>query len=300
MSDGDEADKKSCCASCGIAEVDNVKLVPCDDCDLVRYCSDECQQDHRPEHEARCQERAAELREEILFRQPESSHLGDCPICFLPLPLVPQKSTLTLCCCKTICRGCSHADNVRQWEERQQPKCLFCRHPFPKTREEADKLLMKRVAANDPVALFQFGKKARENGDYDGAFKYLTKAAELGDAHAHYDLSIMYQDGVGVEKDDKRHVHHSEEAAIRGLPEARVNLGIYEFRNGRSERAVKHWIIAANLGYDESTNALKACYKDGLVSKEDFAAALRGHYAAVAAKKSAQRELAEIKYPIGH
>ena len=88
----------SCCASCGIAEVDNVKLVPCDDCDLVKYCSDQCQKDHRPEHETRCKERAAELREEILFRQPESSHLGDCPICFLPLPIDPRKTSMNACC----------------------------------------------------------------------------------------------------------------------------------------------------------------------------------------------------------
>jgi hypothetical protein len=61
-------------------------------CDFVRYCSDECLQDHRPEHEAKCEERAAELRDEILFRQPEGSHLGvgDCPICCLPFPLDPK------------------------------------------------------------------------------------------------------------------------------------------------------------------------------------------------------------------
>ena len=34
-----------CCASCGVAEVDDIKLVPCDGCDLVRYCSDACQQE---------------------------------------------------------------------------------------------------------------------------------------------------------------------------------------------------------------------------------------------------------------
>ena len=69
-----------CCASCGKSEVDDIKLVPCDACDLVRYCSDECQANHRLEHEAKCKERAVELRDEILFRQPECTHLGDCPI----------------------------------------------------------------------------------------------------------------------------------------------------------------------------------------------------------------------------
>ena len=75
------------CASCGIAEVDEIKLKTCDACDLVRYCSDNCQQDHSQQHEATCKERAAELRDEILFRQPESTHVGDCPICCLPLPI---------------------------------------------------------------------------------------------------------------------------------------------------------------------------------------------------------------------
>ena len=36
-----------CCASCGIAEVDDIKLMDCDACDLVPYCSDECKADHR-------------------------------------------------------------------------------------------------------------------------------------------------------------------------------------------------------------------------------------------------------------
>ncbi len=53
------------CASCGVAEVDDVKLKPCDGCDLVRYCSDACQEDHRSEHAGKCKERAAELRDEI-------------------------------------------------------------------------------------------------------------------------------------------------------------------------------------------------------------------------------------------
>ena len=32
------------CASCGIAEVDDIKLKDCSACDLVRYCSDDCQE----------------------------------------------------------------------------------------------------------------------------------------------------------------------------------------------------------------------------------------------------------------
>jgi hypothetical protein len=71
------------------------------------------------------------------------------------------------------------------------------------------------------------------------------------------------------------------------------NLGCAEWENGRLDRAVKHFIIAAKLGHDGSLYALKEGYKDGIVSKEDFASALRAHQAAVNATKSPQREEAE-------
>ena len=77
MSEENEAVDTSCCASCGIDEIDDIKLVPCDGCDLVRYCSDACQRDHISRHLLACRKRAAELRDELLFKQPESTHFGD-------------------------------------------------------------------------------------------------------------------------------------------------------------------------------------------------------------------------------
>eukprot|EP00577_Skeletonema_sp_RCC1716_P020505 CAMPEP_0113416604 /NCGR_PEP_ID=MMETSP0013_2-20120614/25207_1 /TAXON_ID=2843 ORGANISM="Skeletonema costatum, Strain 1716" /NCGR_SAMPLE_ID=MMETSP0013_2 /ASSEMBLY_ACC=CAM_ASM_000158 /LENGTH=296 /DNA_ID=CAMNT_0000303675 /DNA_START=113 /DNA_END=1003 /DNA_ORIENTATION=- /assembly_acc=CAM_ASM_000158 len=282
-----------CCASCGIAELDDIKLMECDACDLVHYCSDICQREHQPQHEAACKERAAELRDEILFRQPESTHLGDCPICFLPLQLDLEKSSMQSCCSKVVCKGCSYADYLRQLEERLGRVCPFCRHPTPTTQEEANKNKMKRVEKNDPVAIREIGKKHYHKGGYDTAFEYWTKAAELGNASAHYNLSHLYRKGEGVEKDEKKGWYHLEEAAIAGHPDARYNLACHETRNKRFDRAVKHFIIAANLGHDESIQQLKKCYKYGDVSKDDFAAALRAHQAAVDATKSPQREAAK-------
>ena len=81
-------DNLMCCASCGIAGVDDMKLKKCTACHLVRYCSVKCQKEHRPKHKKVCKKRAAELRDEILFKQPDGSDLGDCPICCLPLRLM--------------------------------------------------------------------------------------------------------------------------------------------------------------------------------------------------------------------
>ena len=287
--DSEEAEEK-CCASCGIAEVDDIKLTECDGCDLARYCSDECQANHRPDHESECKERAAELRDEIVFKQPESTHLGDCPICCVPLPIDEEKSILYTCCCRLICKGCDYTNRLRQYEQNIRLTCAFCRQNMPKTREEINKNRMKRIDAKDPVALRQMGLRHFEKGDYDRAFKCLAKAAELGDADSHYNLSIMYNQGNGVEKDEVKELYHLEEAAIAGQPAARHDLGVYEWNKRSYDRAVKHFMIAASLGDDGSIQDMKKCYKHKLVSKEDFAAALRAHHAAVKATKSPERE----------
>jgi len=297
------------CASCGIAEVDNIKLMECDGCDLVRYCSEKCQEEHRPKHGEISKERAAELRDEILFRQPESSRLGDCPICCLPLPIPcdVQKHNCSSspvismhCCSQVICKGCYYANRMREREQSLPTLCPYCRHPAPKTeeawKEETEKRRMKRLEANDPVALQELGVDHYHDGDYGSSIKCWRKAAVLGDVVSHYQMSIMYREGKGVQKDMKKAIYHAEQAAIGGDPKARYNLGVEEMNNGRIQRAVRHHIIAASLGYEKSLEVLRKHYAAGCVQKNDFAAALRAHQAAVDATKSPQREKGEEWY----
>ena len=245
MAEDKAVDTSSCCASCGIAAVDDVKLKECDNCDLVRYCSDECERGHRPKHLQACRGREAELREELLFKQPEASHRGDCPICMLPLPLDLTKSTIYGCCSKIICNGCVIAHQMRLTETSMDRICPFCREPSFVTEEQGDKRMMKRVEANDPVAIRYQGVKQYKAGDHKRAVEYFTKAAELGDAPSHFKLAIMHIDGDGVEKDDGKHIHHLEEAAIGGHPHARYFLGKKELENGNIGRAAKHFVISA-------------------------------------------------------
>jgi len=121
---------------------------------------------------------------------------------------------MNACCSKMVCNGCSHANKVRKREARLQETCPFCRHSTPKTQDEANVSFKKRVAANDPDALCVMGTEHFVKEDYVGAFEYWTKAAELGDAVAHYELSWLYQNGNGVEKDEKKGLYHLVEAAI--------------------------------------------------------------------------------------
>jgi tetratricopeptide (TPR) repeat protein len=289
----DQSEVEEVCASCGVTGGDDVKLKLCTACKLVKYCGVDCQKSHRPQHKRACKKRAAELRDDKLFTQPDECHPGECPICCLPLPIDPNKSVINSCCCKYICNGCNYANKRREGEQGLEMRCPYCREELPTTDEEIHQNLMKRAKANDPVAISLEGQKCDREGDLEGAFQYFTKATELGDLDAHNNLACMYREGDGVERDLKKAVYHAEEAAIGGHANARFNLGDHESRNGRLDRAMRHFIIAAKLGHDNALEAVKINFRKGFVSKEDFEAALRGHQAAVDATKSKQRDEAE-------
>ena len=45
----------------------------------MKYCRDECRENHRPCHEEECKKRAAEILDRDIFTQPDESHLGRVP-----------------------------------------------------------------------------------------------------------------------------------------------------------------------------------------------------------------------------
>ena len=163
------------CANCGKAAVDDVKLLLCNACKLVKYCSVECQRNHRKQHKKACKKRAAQLRDNLLFTQPDGTHLGECPLCCLPQPIDGGRddmnnSMIYSCCCKRICRGCSYANYLREKEQGLEQKCPYCREELPLTKEdEVHQNYMKRAKANDPVALCELGNRCDREGNFEGA-----------------------------------------------------------------------------------------------------------------------------------
>jgi len=288
--DGEIADMM-CCVSCGTADVNNIKLKEYNVLDGSAAFQKHTSQQER---DSESRSRAAEIHDDILFRQPESSHLGECPICLLPLSLDTKHAMMQSCCSKLICIGC-YCASIRYEVVKliKRRSCPFCRQPEPKSAAEIEHYKMKRRKANDPVAIQGAGKRCYHDGDYERAFEYFSKAIaiEAGDAEAeaHYCLSFMYRDGKGIGRDAQKRVYHLEEAAIGGHPKARHDLGVHEVFQGRIERAARHFIISANLGHDASLKALRELRAAGEVGHEDFVTAFRAHQAAVNATKSRQR-----------
>ena len=138
-------------------------------------------------HKKKCKERAAELRDEALFKVPTAKE--DCPICFLPMPIkvlccmslphatisyVPivtyqfttsqsqmrryvaklcTKQSYT-CCGKSVCLGCVYSFQ----QSGNEHKCPFCNaDQGGKTDEENIEELMKRVASNDAGSMNVIG-----------------------------------------------------------------------------------------------------------------------------------------------
>lgn len=105
-----------------------------------------------------------------------------------------------------------------------------------------------------------------------------------------YHIADAYFRAEGVHKDMQKCIHYHEIATMMGAVDSRHNLGCNEMysRNvhlsdlSRAEnhmnRAVKHYMIAASAGCEDSLTMIQKMYQEdpGVnVTKEDFASALR-------------------------
>ncbi|HBU59870.1 MAG TPA: hypothetical protein DEB48_08525, partial [Verrucomicrobiales bacterium] len=65
--------------------------------------------------------------------------------------------------------------------------------------------------------------------DYKKAVYWFTKAAKQGNSGAQCNLGLMYENGEGVEENDKIAVNWFRKAAVQGESMAQFNMGwMYE------------------------------------------------------------------------
>ena len=298
----------SVCDNCGKEGIDVNNI--CNKCKIATYCNAACKKKHRHKHKKECEEilrRIAEINDEVaahaaklhdlaLFKEPPPSQYGDCPICFLRMPLLNSGHRYKGCCGKVICVGCAHAPVYDHLGNIVTKKvCPFCRTPAPETDVEANERDMVRVEAGDPIAIQDLGYNYREGTDgrpqdYTNAFELYLRAGKLGSSEAYNNIGYLYDFGFGVEEDEKKAIHYYELAAMGGCAVARYNLGIKEMKAFNEDRALKHFMIAAKGGDANALKKIKMYYKYGYATKEDYMKALQSYQAYLGEIKSKQRD----------
>ena len=216
----------------------------------------------------------------------------------LPLPSLSTGHKYYECCGKKVCSGCVFAptyDNLGNIIGNGGDKCPFCRTPATESDKENIKRLKKRIEVGDANAIFGLGC-FYDNGmygmtqDHEKALELYHVAGELGCAKAYHNIGSAYHFGKGVERDNKKADQYYELAAIGGHATARGNLGNSEFRAGNWDRALKHWLIAAGDGYNDSVKNMQQLYMDGNATKGDYAKALRAYQKYLEEIRSEQRD----------
>ena len=227
--------------------------------------------------------------EETLFIQPPPNE--DCPICFLTLPTLETGQTYQPCCGKILCSGCIHAVQIMD----SDAKCPFCRVPSPESDEELIERIKKRVEMDDAHAIHNLGCYYAEGiysvpQDRAKALKLWHRAGELGSAESYNNIGNAYYNGRSVERDMKKGQHYWELATMGGDADSRHNLGILEENEDNMVRALKHHMVAAGCGVNESLKKIREFYMNGHATKDDYARGLRAHQKYIDGIKSDQRD----------
>jgi localization factor PodJL len=132
--------------------------------------------------------------------------------------------------------------------------------------------VIQMANAGNPVALTILGLRALDgtNGsavNLPDAVKFLTQAAEKGQAVAQYRLGTLYERGQGVPTDAAKAAHYYELAANQGNRKAMHNLAV-SFAGGTARgknmaEAARWFAKAAALGLSDSQFNLAVLYERG-------------------------------------
>ncbi len=143
-------------------------------------------------------------------------------------------------------------------------------------RISAAALILISVAAGPPAAAQTFDEAwaAYERGDYTTAFRGFLGLAEQGDAHAQFNLGLMYSDGEGVPQNYIESAKWYRRAAEQGDAHAQFNLGImYDFGQGVPQdyvESAKWYRRAAEQGDAFAQHSLGIMYSFGQGVPQDY------------------------------
>ena len=235
------------------------------------------------------------------------SHETTCPICFHRLPLQKSEHVYHTCCGQVICDGCVIGQQRTQLKEPQFKElgimiedttpeeeqfrlieqhgnsiyvCPYCRAPFPKGAEELLQRLYDRVEVRNDrdytMALNQLGSfyRAGKHGlpqNLKKAEELYTKACDLGDPYAAWNLSCLYRNHYPDQKEKAR--EYLLRGEILGHYDCTLSLAGHACASDDKEETARLWVKVVCLGGD--TSILLDLYRFNLLSKDVVATTLR-------------------------
>ncbi|EJK67100.1 hypothetical protein THAOC_11911 [Thalassiosira oceanica] len=167
---------------------------------------------------------------------------------------------------------------------------------MPNNDADALAMVRARVAKRDHEAIFFLGQQyfygqLGLQKDMRKGVELYTEAVYFGSVDALFNLGLAYYKGEGVQKDVAKAAEFYEKAAMQGCPLSRHRLGCYEIKfRGNYDRAVRHFLISAKMGHEESVETIKEMFKAGVATKEQYAEALKGYQDAAEEMKSHDRD----------
>ena len=139
-------------------------------------------------------------------------------------------------------------------------------------------VLLTITLSTSVLAGFEEGVAAYEAGNLPLAVKEFRTAAEKGDANSQFNVGLMYEQGIGVGKDEKEAVAWYRKAAEQGNSNAQYNLAVL-YENGRGTKidyakALQWYRKAAIQGDELAVGNLGMLYVRGQGVTEDKVAGL--------------------------
>jgi TPR repeat protein len=132
---------------------------------------------------------------------------------------------------------------------------------------------------------------------YSLAFRYYTKAKNIGDPHGMYYVGTYYERGVYVGQDYKMAIDHYEKAAELGHLESQYRLAqIYSLGQGARRNTLKafeYYAKSASLGHPQSLYEVGLRYMLGQSVEQSYEKSF------VCVKESAQSGYPEAQYKLG-
>jgi TPR repeat protein len=144
---------------------------------------------------------------------------------------------------------------------------------------------------------FKAGIDAYNRGDFAAALKEWQPIADGGDAHAQYNLGMLYARGQGVPQDYPRAAEWYRKAAEQGVAAAQYNLGLM-CANGQGvprdpQEAAKWFLKAAEAGVTDAETGLGHIYNEGEGAFRNYAEAEKWY------RKAAESGVASAAFSLG-